>query len=242
MPVKFVSRAKTSNKKYSGARKTVAPSKQPMVLNYRKNSLVAATPMGASKKCDFKYCETFQLTSGIGGVGGVEQVFRLNSLFDPNFTGVGHQPYMWDQMAQIYSTYNVTAVSIVVDWFSMAGPNNCGVMALQASTGAFSTAGKTLDSLKEKPGTLIAYPRYAGSGHNTCNLGRIELSDLEGCNPERIQNDDRFSAGVSANPDNTPYLRLNAADGTGTGEAGLWCTVTIIYHTRLYDRKTLAQS
>ena len=31
----------------------------------------------------------------------------MNSLFDPDFTGTGHQPYYFDQFATIYQRYTV---------------------------------------------------------------------------------------------------------------------------------------
>jgi len=41
------------------------------------------------------------------------QDWRFFDLSDPNYTGVGHQPYMVDQMTQWYSNYIVRAVKVV---------------------------------------------------------------------------------------------------------------------------------
>lgn len=48
-----------------------------------------------------------------------DHVFRGNSLYDPDQTGVGVQPYGYDQWVAIYGTecsYRVTASSIAVNW------------------------------------------------------------------------------------------------------------------------------
>lgn len=43
------------------------------------------------------------------------QVFRGNSCYDPDYTGVGVQPYGWDQMCPVfYTNYNVKASKITV--------------------------------------------------------------------------------------------------------------------------------
>jgi len=45
---------------------------------------------------------TFNFTSGLG-----TYVFSANSLFDPNTTGTGHQPLVFDQLAALYNHYTV---------------------------------------------------------------------------------------------------------------------------------------
>lgn len=37
-------------------------------------------------------------------------VFRLNSLYDPDYTGAGHQPYGYDQMSTFWTDYRVVGV------------------------------------------------------------------------------------------------------------------------------------
>lgn len=57
-----------------------------------------------------KYVEHVSLNPG-AGLAAV-QVFRANSLFDPNFTGVGHQPSNYDKVASIYDRYAVLGAKI----------------------------------------------------------------------------------------------------------------------------------
>lgn len=69
--------------------------------------LTKSFPM--SKKFIFKtrYVELENiLDSGSGGIA-VTHVFNLTSLFDPNFTGVGHQPIGFDQIMPMYDHYTV---------------------------------------------------------------------------------------------------------------------------------------
>lgn len=55
------------------------------------------------------------------------RVFRGNSLFDPDYTGVGVQPYGYDQMCAIYNRYYVYASKITVypHFVGMSTPDSC---------------------------------------------------------------------------------------------------------------------
>ena len=43
---------------------------------------------------------------------------RLNSLFDPNLSGLGHQPRGFDQLMAVYEKYTVVAAKITVCYVS----------------------------------------------------------------------------------------------------------------------------
>lgn len=50
-----------------------------------------------------------------GVVTGADTVFSLNSAFDPEVSGGGHQPRGFDQWAAIYKTYRVGSVTAVIN-------------------------------------------------------------------------------------------------------------------------------
>ncbi len=56
--------------------------------------------------------------------------FRANSIFDPDITGVGHQPKFHDQMALYYARYRVLASSIKVGDVFISNTANTPVMAI----------------------------------------------------------------------------------------------------------------
>lgn len=61
------------------------------------------------RKAFLKYAGEITLTSA--GVN-IAHLFRLNSLHDPDYTGVGHQPLGHDQWAQLYNRYTVVKATI----------------------------------------------------------------------------------------------------------------------------------
>lgn len=66
-----------------------------------------------STKVMLRYCDRFAVAPIAGAT--MQQVFRGNSLFDPDYTGTGHQPTGFDQLSALYKWYNVLASSIKVE-------------------------------------------------------------------------------------------------------------------------------
>lgn len=81
----------------------------------RRRAVRRPLPLGGfapSMLVRLKYVETFSLDPS--GTISLSQVFRANSLFDPNFTGAGHQPSNFDRLSAIYDRYTVLGAKIQV--------------------------------------------------------------------------------------------------------------------------------
>lgn len=61
-----------------------------------------------------RYREQLTFTQTTGSLS--DQVYRPMSLFDPDLTGTGGQPYGFDQWTQFYGYYTVLASGITVEW------------------------------------------------------------------------------------------------------------------------------
>ena len=60
-------------------------------------------------ECVLRYNTTYKFA---GAITGTAQVWRMNSLFDPDLTGTGHQPQQFDQLSAVYSQYCVVASQV----------------------------------------------------------------------------------------------------------------------------------
>jgi len=58
------------------------------------------------------------VVSGAGPNVAGGYVFSANGLFDPNFTGAGHQPLTFDQLMVMYNHYTVHSATISVLWIA----------------------------------------------------------------------------------------------------------------------------
>lgn len=102
------------------------------------------------------------LLSTTTGIGVATYAFRCNSLFDPDQTGTGHQPYRFDQLAAIFQRYRVLKSKIIVDWSvgdktltsSDTGPWQVGVCPSTSFTPVGT--GQDMYTLAESGGSQMA--------------------------------------------------------------------------------------
>lgn len=185
------------------------------------------------------YCDLLTFTSGVGGIFGTEEVFRLGSLFDPDFTAVGHQPYGRDTMATIYNRYEVFAVKIDLVWTDPSADGLAVGMLLEAPSDTTTVTGMTVQQLGEKQGSMVKFCNNTGS-QVVRTAGYFRLSRLSGLTPLQWKADfSNFSAAAGSNPTISPWLRFAAADTSGAGGLTIKCLVRVRFYAKWYDRQTL---
>lgn len=84
------------------------------------------------------YADTYRHDVNYGAAG--RQVFRANSVFDPDFTGTGHQPAMRDLWASQYDYYTVLACEYEIHMY------NAGVGSMTYT--AVGSAAQRLNSVQ----------------------------------------------------------------------------------------------
>lgn len=106
-----------------------------------------------SYRVQLPYAEIYQMNMSLGGVAN--QNFRLNSCFDPDLTGVGHQPRWFDQLAALYSYYTVVRATAQVILGPAPADNTLLITYLDGSGGTStpSMGGASAAQNSELPGT-----------------------------------------------------------------------------------------
>jgi len=70
------------------------------------------SPIGKSHVCKFTYVDQVTLNAPVGLAS--YYTYRANDLFDPDATGIGHQPYGFDQMISFFNHFTVIGSKITV--------------------------------------------------------------------------------------------------------------------------------
>lgn len=96
-----------------------------------------------SIRTKLRYISSSQVDESSGALGS--WVFSANGLYDPDVTGIGHQPLGYDVFAQVYSRYLVLSSRIKVyvtcpSASANAAPSVIGVLLSQASSLTYTNA------------------------------------------------------------------------------------------------------
>lgn len=191
------------------------------------------------------YAERINATSTSGGIS--QYLFRGNSLFDPNFSGTGHQPYGYDQWANMYSSYRVHGSKFTVKLLPITDTNPeiqaAGLMdaVLVAFSGINTLSYVSIDQARESP-----YNRHTLLNRNGSRQGYLKMymstAKMYGVSKVNIQANDAYAAGTGANPGNQFQwiLIVKSADNLVTITA--LADVKITYYCELYNRISVNQS
>lgn len=180
------------------------PSRTTAVLRFSKNlSLDASVPVAANN------------------------VFRANSIFDPDQTGIGTQPYGHDQYAAIYGRYRVKAAYITVQNTS-TGNNACMGVTVRASTSL------TVDAidLREIKGTV--WTPLANTPDSKKISQKWNLSDMVST--------DGTEAVFGTNPASETYFHVWVSSNGIADPAAVGVAVDIAYVVEMWDPLRLAAS
>lgn len=132
-------------------------------------------PFPAVEKYQLRYSQTVTINPGVGTCG--VQKFRANSIFDPDYSGIGHQPYGHDTLSTIYQHYCVDSAVITVTptvgcqgvWgvqvddnsnFSQSGFNRAVEFQATSVVVTGSTNGQSPQTLKKNYDRFGSFPVY----------------------------------------------------------------------------------
>lgn len=168
--------------------------------------------------------------------GVQDYVFNINSIWDPDRSGVGHQPLGRDQWAAFYNRYRVYGVKIrwsltnksgVPCLMSMIG-NNDPVMVLSN------------DSMFEQSHMNKKHVGATGGIDTKYITKYFTLPRITGRPISAYVGDDRYQATMGSNPLETivAHLYVANADG-GVTPLAANASIHITYYVELFDRVNL---
>lgn len=153
------------------------------------------------------------ITTGSAGV----TVFRMNSVFDPDYTYTGHQPRGFDQMALLFGKYVVHACKVEM-WFTpyISGDKNY-VVGITLHDEVLSAAALDIDSIMEMPNTVVSKDVFAmGNVNNSPSISTYcDLAKWNNRKHEDLIKEDSLIATVTSNPTDVVYAHCWAQSCNG---------------------------
>lgn len=166
--------------------------------------------------------------------------FNLNSIFDPNRTGVGHQPYGFDTLATLYNRYRVIAcgwrIAPVAPAVLASSSIQLGCLpANEELTGILS-----MSEVKENP--RARYSLTTTGGDLKFVNGKTYIPSLVGRSKAQYMADDRYQSIITSNPNELAILNVYTATGNIDSTGTFPIQVLLEYTVEFFDIKHLAQS
>lgn len=228
-------------KTYTKRKRPVTRRPQKASINIFKN-YVSNDPFPPRRNYKLTFSQTYLFPVGAGGVFGQENIYRLNSLFDPDETGVGHQPYGFDQVATLYKRYKVNGCLVEVTWND---PNQDGIavgMMMTPPSSVTTLAGLGFDAANEKPFTTTRSINNSGS-QKIYMKTYIPISKACGITKAQFSNDlDSYTALVGTNPALSPRIRLACCSPAAGVGGNVQAQIKMTFYCSFWDRIVLAQS
>lgn len=177
-------------------------------------------PFPEKKYSKLTYCDELVITPG--GVGlGAYHIFRAASIFDPDYTGTGHQPRYHDILQSVYERYCVVGSKITVRFWApgSSSAGQCMVyVTLRPNSGDQPTTAASYSNIMEQGGVTFR-PLGARDGGTDCTkiVRTYSPRRLYSKNPK---DEDDLQALYGASPSTSPVFILgvvpvNSADTIG---------------------------
>ncbi len=172
------------------------------------------------------------ITTGIQ----TEQIFRLNSPYDPDFSGSGHQAKGFDQLAAMYNRYRVYKTSYDI-WFTVTGtadqPALCVTFPSNSSV-TTTDANSTVENWQAKWG-------YATFQQPLHLKGTVDLPTLNGKSLIAYGADDTTQSEITTNPGEGLFLHC-CASNNNAASVSIDVKVRFVMHVEFSDPTQLAVS
>jgi hypothetical protein len=164
-----------------------------------------------------------------GGSGVKVQSFRLNSLYDPDITGVGGTPTGAAALALIYGSYHIDSVDVKVEFFQYGDDvSQVGFIWHSPGEGPVSTATQIQQIFLEGSQAMYSILPARGSGDSTPHVTltrHIDLKKVSG----RAQGELEDGA-FGTNPTDVFALDVCSIDPVGIEAQAILAVVTLKYN------------
>lgn len=202
----------------------------------RKYTVQRGIGVSKAQVVTMRYCDTINLTAG--AAVPVQYLLRANSIFDPDYTGTGHQPISHDQWSQWYHHYTVVGSKCYVTANTTSGVST---QNLNIGLGVVSAVPVNMDlnTTKEQGNYQI---RLIQGTDKSVRLSKGYSPKKEHTIANIRDNIDTLGAMFGANPTEDTYFHIWMMGNYEQGTAMVTVAFTVIFRVLLTERKRILGS
>lgn len=182
------------------------------------------------------YVDRIRITSS--AVSYMPYVFRGNSVFDPDYTGTGHQPLYYDQYGAIYNRYCVAGSAIQLDVI-----NDAGGAALQYTVEPSTNVSTFTDISAVYEQSRAGAPKIVPIAARVSSRFKRYASTRQVSGLTKIMSEsDAWTSSIGNNPSENWFWNILFQSMDGSSAVDGYFVVKLIYYVHFYDRITIGQS
>lgn len=185
-----------------------------------------------------RYAEFFDLAPQQAGTPGMVSYSFRSSLFDPNYTGLGHQPLWHDQLQAMYGRYRVIGMKYRFVLCN-TNTNQLCTMAVEKADGPPQNPAVGYTTILERRGVRPVNINPSQS-NPTIVQGYMHVGKPYGLTKTDFMADEDFEANFGANPAKMSYINLYCV--TQNTSAIVNCQASIEYYVEIQKQVLVAQS
>lgn len=240
-------RAPAKRKSYSRKRRA-APSTLGSLSNSRSilakdrpQRQVGPLPFAREYYVRLPYADSFQQSAATSYANqfGVT-TWNLASLYDPDVSGIGHQPMMYDQLTGIYRKYWVYGCKVQIE-YSDPSADHLFLSYCVRTRNLAGVNGKTISQATEQRNCKVFPMVNTGSQKKTVSF-YVDLAKAHGIPKIVFKTDEeQYAAAYNASPAGFCYLEIGTAS-TNNSAVSVNIRLRLTYFARMYDYLTQSQS
>jgi len=182
-----------------------------------------------------EYVKTVRTSPGV--VTSTDEVFHMNSLFDPDITLAGHQPRDFDTWSTVYGKYRVFKARYELSLRQRASHGISATIVPNTVVAALTAAGFPAELPRAK------YLGVTGSNQPVLHAsGEFLCSAILGQSPAQYAANENTAALVTANPTESLYIHLFVQQLDATTVADFEYELRLTFFAEMFDRQVLGPS
>lgn len=192
-------------------------------------------PLPSRYMCRMKYA-TNVTTGALNGAYSM----NLNSLFDPDRTGTGHQPLGFDNLSLLYNKYRVVSASYRINRCASASDPAIQIGCIPSNDPGATTVFTNFSLLKESP--RAKYVIQNPGAPSVPLKGKVYMPKMLGRTYTQYMADDITGSEVNASPVEEIILYIQTATAADFVQGSVALSIVLTFDVEFYDLKHLDQS
>jgi len=201
------------------------------------NTLTRPPILSVKHRSRCLYNDNRQLTCT--GAANNSYVFSVNGMYDPDISGLGHQPMGFDQLMALYEHYTVTSCKITASFVNESSTENAYVgIALFPDSSVEATPSKLVEN------GLLKRVWLAPKGDSKCQQIITQTCTVAKLNGRTgsIVGDELYRGDVASNPSEQSYFHVFAYNLASVSSCTVRIDCIVEYDAVFTEPRKLAQS